>query len=418
MSKSKFGFIQVASIISNMPLDEIASETRIQLSQVGGELFDETRIGEDHPLMYFILTGGTEQKVLELYTERKKYFNNEPVFLLAHNANNSLAASIEILAKLQQGGVKGKIIYCDETSNKDYLDDLEKLIKHFGIYHSLKRMKIGLIGEPSDWLVASMPEADTIKNIWGPEIVRIELEELKEQIAQVKDEEIEDAHFNFTKKATEIKEPSKKEVKQVVKVYTALKKIVNKYELNAVSVRCFDLVVDLKTTGCFALSKLNDDGIIAGCEGDLVSTLGMIWTNMLTDQTVWMANPSQLDEQNNSMILAHCTIPISLVQSYKLRSHFESGLGVGIQGELTKGKITLVRLGGNNLNKIWITAGEILESTASENLCRTQVSIKLHGSAKVTDLLTNPLGNHLLMLRGNYVKELNSWWQTFVKTEE
>lgn len=417
MSKSKFGFIQAASSISTIPLDEIAHEIRMQLTQVGGELFDETQIKEDHPLMYFILTGGTEQKVLNLWNERRKQFDNEPVFLLAHNANNSLAASIEILARLQQEGAKGKIVYCDETSNKDYLDDLEKTVKHFGIFHSLKKIKIGLVGSPSDWLIASMPEAEIIKNIWGPEIIKIEMHELKDMIAGVKDEEIEDAHFNLTKKASEIKEPSKKELKNVVKVYAALKKIVEKYQLNALSVRCFDLVLDLKTTGCFALSKLNDDGIVAGCEGDLVSTLGMIWMNMLTDQNVWMANPSQLEEQNNSMVLAHCTVPISMVQSYKLRSHFESGLSVGIQGELTKGKVTLLRLGGKNLDKIWITAGEILESNSPENLCRTQVNVKLHGSAKVEDLLTKPLGNHLLMLRGNYVKELHNWWETFVGRE-
>ena len=415
MSNSKFGFLPAASSILNAPLHEIAADYWNKLSHLGGEVIDETKINEEKPLAFFILTGGTERLVLNYIKTRSEYFPNEPILLLSHANNNSLPASLEILAKLQQEGRKGKIIFMDEESNKDFLDDIEKTISFLNIFHQLKKIKIGLIGNPSDWLVASSPENEIIKNIWGPEIIKIELKELKEMISQVKDEEVEDAHFVLTKKASEIKEPNKKELKHAVKVYGAIKKIIDKYSLNAVSVRCFDLVLDLKTTGCFALSKLNDDGIIAGCEGDLVSTLGMIWANAITNQSVWMANPAQVNKESNTILLAHCTVPVGMIQSYKLRSHFESGLGVGIQGEFTKGKVTLFRLGGNKLDQLWITSGEILESTDSENLCRTQVKIKLHGSAKPTDLLEQPLGNHLLMMRGTYTKEMQNWWEMFIQ---
>lgn len=414
MSNAKFGFIPVASSILSMPIEEVAKESWIQLCQMGGERFGVERINERLPIVYFILTGGTEQLALELCSLRKKYFNNEPVIIVAHPTHNSLPASLEILARLKQLGAKGNIVYLTESSNKDCLDELEHTIKHHSIYHKLRNIKIGLIGDPSDWLVASSPEIETIKMNWGPEVVKINLDELKETIENTKDEEVENEQFAFSKKASDIKEPSKKEIRQVVRVYGAIKKIIHKYELNSVSVRCFDLVLDLKTTGCFALSKLNDDGIVAGCEGDLVSTLGMIWSNLMTDQTIWMANPAQLDEQSNTILFAHCTVPVSMINSYKLRSHFESGLGVGIQGEFTKGKVTLIRLGGINLEKIWITQGEIIESVNDENLCRTQVKVKLHGSAKPSDLLNNPLGNHVLMMRGNYVKEMQSWWETFI----
>jgi L-fucose isomerase-like protein len=240
------------------------------------------------------------------------------------------------------------------------------------------------------------------------------MEELKQAIEEIKDPETEEDFFNFTQKASETKEPTKKELKQVVKVYAAIKRLVQKYNLSAVSVRCFDLVTDLKTTGCYALSKLNDEGIVAGCEGDLVSTIGMIWANLMTDQSIWMANPARINAQTNSIWLAHCTTPLSMVQSYKLRSHFESGLGVGIQGEFSKGKVTLFRLGGKNIKEIWISNGEILETGNEENLCRTQVNVKLHGSSKPEDLLTKPLGNHLLLMRGSYTKDLLAWWETFI----
>ncbi len=415
MSKIRFGIIPVASSFLDVPFEEVAPECWHQLSAVGGERLAEENVNEELPVTYFVLTGGTEQIVLDHFAKRRELFENEPVILIAHPNRNSLPASMEILARLHQLGAKGKIIYLTETGDKDYLNELEKNIMHLSVYHQLKKIKIGLVGEPSDWLVASSPEIETIKKVWGPAVVKVPLNELKEAIAEVKDEEVENEHFTFTKKSTETKEPSKKEVKQVVRVYGGLKKIIQKYELNAVSVRCFDLVLDMQTTGCYALSKLNDDGLIAGCEGDLVSTLGMIWANAITDQTVWMANPAQIDEQNNTVLFAHCTVPTSMVQSYKLRSHYESGLGVGIEGEFSKGKVTLLRLGGKQLEKIWITSGEIVETSNSENLCRTQVTVKLHGSAKPSDLLNEPLGNHVLIMRGSYTKDMHNWWETFIE---
>lgn len=414
-ANTKFGFIPVSSSITQTPIEEIVGEIIPSLHSLGGEQLADENVNASLPVYYFVVTGGTEEKVLTLQREREKIAKNEPAILLAHPANNSLPAALEILARLNQDGKKGKIIYLDDNTNKGWQEELEKILNQHIVFNQLNKTKIGLIGEPSDWLVASTPELSTIKNVWGPDVIKINLEELKSMINEVKEEQVSDDLHSLTVRATEIKEPSKKEIKNAVKVYTALKQLIKKYELTSISVRCFDLVTDLKTTGCFALSKLNDEGIVAGCEGDLVSTLGMLWANFLTDQIVWMANPAQLDESNNSIWFAHCTVPMSMVENYKLRSHFESGLGVGIQGELSKGKVTILRLGGKNLEKIWTSNGEIIESGSSENLCRTQVKVKLHGSAKASDLLTSPLGNHVLLMRGSYAKELTEWWETFIE---
>ena len=413
-ANTKFGFIPVSSSITQTPIEEMIGDLLPSLHSLGGEQFSDEMVNLSIPIFYLIVTGGTEEKVLKLLSERKKIIENDIVTLLAHPGNNSLPASLEILARLQQDGERGKIIYLDDNTNKNWQNELEKIVKHLTVFHNLRKTKIGLIGDPSDWLVASIPEFDTIKKNWGPTVIKIEMEELKSLIAEIKDEQISDNHHYFTERATEVKEPSKKELKSVVKVYAALKQLIRKYELTSVSVRCFDLVTDLKTTGCYAVSKLNDDGTVAGCEGDLVSTLGMMWANYLTDQIVWMANPAQLDEANNSIWFAHCTVPMSMVENYKLRSHFESGLGVGIQGELSKGKVTVLRIGGKHLDKIWVSNGEILEAGSSENLCRTQVKVKLHGAAKASDLLTSPLGNHILLMRGSHAKELMEWWEMFI----
>jgi L-fucose isomerase-like protein len=215
--------------------------------------------------------------------------------------------------------------------------------------------------------------------------------------------------------AVEVREPSHTDLEENIKVYIALKKAIEQHKLDAITVRCFDLVLDHKTTGCFALAQLNDEGIIAGCEGDLVSTIGMLWSHKLLGQIPWMANPVQLNEESNRLWLAHCTVPRSIVKEYTLRSHFESGIGVGIQGTISNGPVTLLRIGGKNMDKIWIAEGEIIQSGNAEDLCRTQVEVKLT-TGTVKEILKAPLGNHLILVRGHHHKQLLEWWKTMVES--
>jgi L-fucose isomerase-like protein len=213
----------------------------------------------------------------------------------------------------------------------------------------------------------------------------------------------------FIAGATEICEPTTTELGDVSRLYLALKKVVADHKLDALTVRCFDFVQHQKTTGCFALAQLSDEGIIAGCEGDLVSTVGQLWAHKLLGVTPWMANPAQLDPDRNTLWLAHCTVPPTLVESYRLRSHFESGLGVGIQGALPSGPVTLLRIGGNKMDRLWLAEGDILRSGDAENLCRTQAEIKLTRGGTIADLLRAPLGNHLVLVFGHHLDRLQSW---------
>ena len=118
-----------------------------------------------------------------------------------------------------------------------------------------------------------------------------------------------------------------------------------------------------------------------------------------------MANPQDIVPETNSLWLAHCTIARTLVGSYALRSHFESSLGVGIEGRLESGEVTVVRIGGTDLRDVWVANGEIVASGDHPARCRTQVRVRLEQD--VRDLLQRPLGNHLVLLRGHHAERFS-----------
>jgi len=106
-------------------------------------------------------------------------------------------------------------------------------------------------------------------------------------------------------------------------------------------------------------------------------------------------------------------VPRSLGGAYRLRSHFESGLGVGIQGTVPTGPVTLVRIGGARMERLRAIDGELLRNTAHPDLCRTQVEIEV-GREPLQGLLAQPLGNHLVVVSGHHAAALRRWHDAII----
>ena len=104
------------------------------------------------------------------------------------------------------------------------------------------------------------------------------------------------------------------------------------------------------------------------------------------------------------MILAHCTIPLDMVERYELDTHFESGIGVGVRGYMKEGPVTIFKVSGD-LSRQFIAEGQLLRNEAKPDLCRTQQAIQLNDKSQIAYFLTEPIGNHHIVMPGHH-KEL------------
>jgi L-fucose isomerase-like protein len=405
-----FSYVTIASILHDrIARNSIVSSFAGALANIGGTRIEDGAVAAlpaGTPLCYFILTGGTEQEALALRSVRERSVPGEPVWLIAHPLQNSLPASLEILARVKRDGGDGRIFFIADAKDTATLADLEGTVSAAAAMRGLAGARLGRVGDSSDWLVASSHSAEAVRGSWGVEVVPVPIETLHRYIAAegVPEDGVE---FKFFKDAEAIREPTPVDLGKSVGVYRALKRLVEEEKLDALTLRCFDLVLDEKTTGCFALSRLNDEGVIAGCEGDIPAALALLWVKRLTGITGWMANPAWLDAPAGRLLLAHCTVPRSIVTTYTVRSHFESSLGVGISGEFARGPVTLVRLGGEKLERLWVTEGAITATSSADGLCRTQIECKVPSGA-IESMLRDPLGNHVVVVQGLHEQRLRA----------
>ena len=108
------------------------------------------------------------------------------------------------------------------------------------------------------------------------------------------------------------------------------------YSLSGLTIRCFDLLDTVHNTGCLALARLNAEGVLSTCEGDIPLLVSMMIAKRKTGNTGFQCNLSRID--GDELLFAHCTAPLDMLDGYEYDTHFESGLGTAIRGKIKTGE--------------------------------------------------------------------------------
>ena len=386
-------------------IQRLEKECHAEISIIGDENVETQNFAslQTLPDAVMIATGGVENLFKRLWAAIDVEMMCAPshtkaVTMIADGRNNSLAAALEILTYLGNNGMEGRIVH---GTNDEIISTLVETHGRASL-----QGRIGLFGQPSDWLIASGVDRDFLLQRYGIATVDIDLQRLIEGIKTVSPSEAEEVAQAMVKRANGVVEPSDADMLEAAKAYLAIKRICQEERLDAMTIRCFDIVKACGTTSCLALALLNDEGIVAGCEGDMQTLLSMLLAKRLCGEVAFMANPSQLTDQ--SSMLAHCTIPLTMCDETVVRSHFESGIGVAIQGLLPLTDYTLFKWGGPQLDRYFVAEAQAIETPYSNHFCRTQITLNVNLKPY---LLQHSIGNHHVIIRGQHAEEIRSFMQ-------
>ena len=325
--------------------------------------------------LIYVRTGGTEGLFRQLLPTLQAK-SNRPFYLLTSGKSNSLAASMEILSYLRQHAIAGEIIH----GSTAYIAQRIRLLAAIELAcRQLQGARLGIVGEPSDWLISSHADKQTVKERLGIALVDIPMQTLTDKVADC---------------------VTMEPMAGAQRIYEALKEVVEAHRLSGFTLRCFDLLTAVKNTGCLALAKLNSEVFVAGCEGDVPAMLSMMIVRSLLGISGFQANPSTIDPETGEMLFAHCTIPLDMVERYDYDTHFESGIGVGIRGYMKEGPVTIFKLAGD-LSRYFVAEGALVRNQAKPDLCRTQQVIALADKRQTAYFLTHPIGNHHIIMPGH-----------------
>ena len=331
------------------------------------------------PAFVCFLSGGSEQEAV-------KYLRHGTLNLLVAGAgNNAWAAAAEVKAYAAQHGFQAQLI---AMYDDDFPRQLKEWLQVKKAFDNLVGQKIGLIGQVSDWLVASSPEAALLRHRFGLELIELGFDNLSDYLGHEPDSQFTDLFKSLDNQQNEL-----------ASVSSFLKETTTNNKLNALTLQCFRMVREKAVTACLPVALMNYNGIPAGCEGDLVSISGMMLLKELTGLIPWMANVVRVE--HDQILLAHCTAPLQYSSNYQIVTHYETDLSHALQADLSFEEVTVFRM-DVSLTKAFFARGFVTERPRLPHACRTQLLVKMDETDCML-LRNQPLGNHHLVLPGNWL---------------
>jgi L-fucose isomerase-like protein len=359
------------------------------------ELDEDQRLRAAAGLLVLVVTGGTELQIQHIVASGK------PTLIVAHESMNSVPAALEALSSILERN-RPQLVIAKTDMDRERVRQFARAAKAFA---RISNYRLGLIGGPSPSLTYSLPDRKDLSRRLGIRLIDIPMDELRSAYDEVSETRVAQLATEARSKDSSSEQVKFEDFRRSGAIYIAIRKLAERHGLNAVSIKCFDLITDYEATGCLAVAKLNDENFVAGCEGDIPAATAMIILSEVSESPTFLANASFVEGRN--LVLAHCTIAPRLTAEYRYRTHFESGLGVAIAGALKVGeRVTILRL-SKTLDRLRAGEGTVMRGEAwSEELCRTQVEIKMDGDAE--EIKNNPLGNHHVVTYGEHVGTLKS----------
>lgn len=209
----------------------------------------------------------------------------------------------------------------------------------------LRGMRLGFSGDQASHMFSQGFDEVKLRRLTGAQVVHIPLEELYEAFREADPAQAAALWRELTGQVGEVSARESAGLESC-RYYAAAKRLVEAYDLDAISLNCFP---HLKARICLAISLLNDEGVAAGCEGAVLDTLLMYLSEQLTGEAAANADVLRMIPEKNAMVFSHCGAgAMSLARdrrSIRLGESIETNGGVSVfYDTCLEGKVTLANL--------------------------------------------------------------------------
>jgi len=223
----------------------------------------------------------------------------------------------------------------------------------------------------------------------------------------------------YLRNAKKVIQPTKADILEAAKTYFVLKQLIESEKADAFMMDCLPgLSMPHKhPPPCMSFMSLRDEGIVAGCQADLNSTLTMMLVQQLFDKPGFQQNAS-METEKNHYFGAHCTCPSKMrgvdkpAEPYILMNHAEAGWGCVPRVLFTKGQeVTMALYFSEETPRMIIYSGKVVgcPPIPPTGGCRTNIEMTINEVGDACDVK----GMHQIIFYGNYARELRTFCQLY-----
>ena len=166
----------------------------------------------------------------------------------------------------------------------------------------LKGAKIGVVGRRTEGMTPTAVDEVEILRLFGVQLVHFGFDELLAMAGKISDPAAEKAWQDISAAAKEVTSKPQHGA-ATMKNYLATRQLIEERQFQAVTIGSYPRC---QGTMCLPIALLNNEGIPAGCEGDINSTLSMLILSYLSDAPIHFGEMLELNPTENTIVTSHC----------------------------------------------------------------------------------------------------------------
>ena len=231
---------------------------------------------------------------------------------------------------------------------------LEPSFRVIDCLRRLRRARLGLVGYRVPGFYTSTFDEMGLRRLLGVEVHHVTTAELFD-VARAVDPEIRQAEARSIRAGAASCTVSDDELDKAGGLMAAFRSIAAKNRLTGFAVKCWpEFTAHYGIMPCSTISRLNDEGLLTACEGDIYGTVTMLMAHYLSGRKAMFADFIAIDDQRNEGLAWHCgsaatclraaDVPLRLAKHATAEGGGQRGLSLDFPIE-GKGPVTMVRLG-------------------------------------------------------------------------
>jgi len=265
---------------------------------------------------------------------------------------------------LTEMGFNYKLVLGD-LDDFDAVHQVKILARAAAVKKRLFNCRLGVIGYPriKGQTQASFDEVE-LRIRLGARIVGVGMDLLKTLMVEIEEEDALKIWRRVSEGAGKIS-VNREQLMDAVKAYLATKRIVQEKELNAITIEDWNELIGIPN---LAFSLLNEEGIPAGCEGDVHATLTLYLLYLLTGRPAFHGELLGVLKEQDALLVGHYGAGAPSLAPSKQEISLEPdrspmGRGVSVVFQIRHGPVTIASLTGRRGSyRMMIAPGESISA--------------------------------------------------------
>lgn len=390
-------FDRACNILSSHGIEVIDGGRLSCLTEVDGSI-PELLNAKPDVLLLVVLTGRSAPVI-----EAVGKMSAIPLLIWAIGANFSFPSSALACGVLKEEGCLYKLVHGEPENENTVTEIMDAICTAYAIT-SLKRSKMGLIGELFFNLVSCVYNPDVIYEKFGTGLIPVPYADLQSLLMD--DAIIDRDHLDRLEKrcCSHDLRVSPELLTPGLKLHMVLLHLAAKHSFDAFAIECWSGLP--KAIGINPCLGFIDDTYVIACEGDAVMGIMLLAVKYMTGRIPFACDVQNIDD-SNILTVSHCGASPSLAVNSDVildmsRTAQKEGFNtIACRPELKKGFVTLVRLYGKRCEYMHIACGGLI---ACDRFDSFTVSIILTGSR--AGFIEECSGNHYIVVSGDIREKL------------